>query len=409
MTTAASVEVIRHSFPFPNITAYTGEPAYEHIKKVHDKLKADAASVRSTLGGGHHGLLGLMMTNASYFATTGVEFVLPANPGYLPVIPEAATAAQIAELVRQHTNLLRQFQETINTDRALVQLLLEIFDEEYTQAICDPNIGYANTTAMAIITHLYDSYGKITPHDLEDNAETLMTAYDPSLPITTLFKQIEDCVAYAEAGNAPFTAAQIIRKAYLLILKTGSYPEDCRQWMLRPSIEHTWLIYKAHFTLAYQTLRETQQITRSSGFHNANAAIEAMQTQAINALATANEDNTNAVANMAAANTTLATQVQALETSLRALRAENARIIRGRGQGDGGGGQGGGGGGQGGGGRGRGGRRINNSTHYCHTHGRTRNSAHTSPTCNHPGEQHDVGATFEDRRGGSTRWCEDQV
>ena len=128
-----------------------------------------------------------------------------------------------------------------------------------------------------------------------------------------------------------------------------------------------------------------------------------MQTQAINALAQANEENNVAFANMTTANTTLATQVQALETSLRALRAENARIIGARG----GRGRNGGRGAEGG--RGRNGRRINNSTHYCHTHGRTRNPAHTSTTCNHPGENHDVDATFEDQRGGSTRWIEDQV
>ena len=156
MVSAASVEVIRNSFPFPTITSYTGEPDYACIKKVHDKLRANAASVHSTLGGGNHGLLGLVMTSASYLTTTGTAFIRPANPGYLPVIPDPCTAAQTAEFVRQHTNLLRMFQETVNTDRALKQQILEVFDEEYTQAICDPNVGFANVNSMQMITHLYD-------------------------------------------------------------------------------------------------------------------------------------------------------------------------------------------------------------------------------------------------------------
>ena len=119
MVSAASVEVIRNSFPFPTITSYTGEPEYGCIKKVHDKLKANAPSVHSTLGGRNHCLLGLVTTSASYLTTTGSAFTRPANSWYLPVISDPCTAAQTAEIVRQHTNLLRVFQETVNTDRAL--------------------------------------------------------------------------------------------------------------------------------------------------------------------------------------------------------------------------------------------------------------------------------------------------
>ena len=144
------------------------------------------------------------MTDTSYLATTGIAFVRQLIPGFLPIITDPSTAAQTSELVRQHTNLLRLFQETVNTDRALKQQILEVFDDDYTQAINDPNIGFANVTAIQIITHLYDFFGKISPNDLEANAEKLMTPYDPSLPITTLFNQVENCVAYSEASNKPF-------------------------------------------------------------------------------------------------------------------------------------------------------------------------------------------------------------
>ena len=182
---------------------------------------------------------------------------------------------------------------------------------------------------------------------------------------------------------------------------TGFFAEDCYIWMLRPPLQHTWVNFKTEFTLAYQSLRETQAITRSSGFQNDNAAIEQMQTQAIDALAAENEENTIAVDNMATTNTTLADQVQALEILLRALRAENARNR------NGGRGRRGGRGGDDGRRRANG-CHINNSTHYYWNHGRTRNEAHTSPICTYPADNHDVRATFKDQRGGSTRGCEDQ-
>ena len=49
---------------------------------------------------------------------------------------------------------------------------------------------------------------------------TMVTSYDPSNPITNLFIQIEKGVQIADSKNTPFTNAQIISKAYILVQKT---------------------------------------------------------------------------------------------------------------------------------------------------------------------------------------------
>ena len=46
------------------------------------------------------------------------------------------------------------------------------------------------TTTIEIINHLYYSYGTITPIKIEDFANSRVTPYDPSNPITKLFVQI---------------------------------------------------------------------------------------------------------------------------------------------------------------------------------------------------------------------------
>ena len=45
-----------------------------------EKLKANAASVQSDLGGGAHGHLGLVLDDATYFALTGHHCVRPVYP-----------------------------------------------------------------------------------------------------------------------------------------------------------------------------------------------------------------------------------------------------------------------------------------------------------------------------------------
>lgn len=99
MTTTASIEAIQNSFPFPTITPYTGEKDYASIEKKT--------------------LLGFTVTNTAYLIITGVAFVHHINPGYLPIIPDPATAAKTSKLLLQHKDLLRMFQEIVNIDCAL--------------------------------------------------------------------------------------------------------------------------------------------------------------------------------------------------------------------------------------------------------------------------------------------------
>ena len=90
---SSSVEIICSTFEHQTIQPYTDEPDYDAIKSVHNNLKANAASIPSTLGGGKHGLLGLIMSNATYLLVSNTAFLHPTNPGLLPNIPTDATAA----------------------------------------------------------------------------------------------------------------------------------------------------------------------------------------------------------------------------------------------------------------------------------------------------------------------------
>ena len=56
--------------------------------------------------------------------------------------------------------------------------MIETFDDIYTDDLRDPNIGFAGTTAMALLTHLYDLFGNITAAELAKNDESMVTPYD---------------------------------------------------------------------------------------------------------------------------------------------------------------------------------------------------------------------------------------
>jgi hypothetical protein len=229
-----SVESIREGFSFITIAKQFGLPTYETIAEVHLKLKANAASVVSKLSGGAHGLLGLVLPPATYAILTNVVFNTPVNPGTTPNIEAGGTAVQIHEIVRQHKENLRVWREYNATDKALQQQLINTFDEPYIQGLRDWHTSYNNVSAMQILTHLYTTYGVITPIDIEDNNDAKMRApFDPTQPIELLFDQIETATKFADAGNRPYNPDQVVSRAYLLIRQTGLYSDACRDWRRR--------------------------------------------------------------------------------------------------------------------------------------------------------------------------------
>ena len=80
-----SADSLNDSFPHTTILRHTGMPTYETIKNVHQKLKANAASVQSELGGAH-GLVGLTLSRQAYATITGADFTIPENLGILAIV-----------------------------------------------------------------------------------------------------------------------------------------------------------------------------------------------------------------------------------------------------------------------------------------------------------------------------------
>jgi hypothetical protein len=73
----------------------------------------------------------------------------------------------------------------------------------YLDILNNNMVGYANISAREILDHLLETYGNITAVDLEINFEHMRRSWDPQQPVETLFKQIQDCADYSEAGGRP--------------------------------------------------------------------------------------------------------------------------------------------------------------------------------------------------------------
>ena len=161
-----SVEDFTNAFP-TQVTPIVGEPTYATLKTLKDQLKANAASVPTTLGGGNHGYLGLILSPATYATISPTAFIEPAYPGQHPAIPGGTSAANTSSMIRHHTEDTRQWREFKNVSTALKNQLPSAAEDIYVRALRDRHVGYMNQSIRNLLAHLFENYGNITQLELE--------------------------------------------------------------------------------------------------------------------------------------------------------------------------------------------------------------------------------------------------
>ena len=225
-----SIDSIVDSFPHPTLTAIEGIPSFATIRQLQVELNANASSIHSNLGDGQLGLLFLTVSQATYNTLSNVPFIPPENPGPVPIIPRGSSARDTADARVQHAEEKRMFNEYIATDKALKSQIIQAVDDLYLKALKHRITGYANVSTRAMLEHLYSSYGKMTPQDLQQLDEDMKRPYDPHMPIENLFDQIEHAQDLAQAAGAPYADAQLLNTAYNLVFQTNVFSETCRDW-----------------------------------------------------------------------------------------------------------------------------------------------------------------------------------
>ena len=87
--TSGNIDYAALYFKYKTPNGINGEPTYKSLKRLKTELRANASSVDTDLGGGDHGYLGLVLSDAEYarISPTPAAFVAPNFPGALVIDP----------------------------------------------------------------------------------------------------------------------------------------------------------------------------------------------------------------------------------------------------------------------------------------------------------------------------------
>ena len=349
----ANISHVTAGFSHPVLTSLT-DVNFKSLTTLQRELNANASSVHSFRGTGTHGHLVLVCRPAVFAIRSPVAFIPPPNPGALPATA-GLPAATRAITLQEHKTQQDEFNLYTFVENALRQQLIKAVPDDYIKALEDPTFGYSNSSALDILTHLWDNYGTIDADELQHNARALNTpSWNPSTSIESLFAKIQSHADFATAGGVTIPDALLAQAAYCNIESTGLYPTYCDGWRAKPTAQRTWAHFKTYFMTAYKDFH--RHTTSSAGFHSANVAFTKTDTT---------KDTLEFIKS----------ELLAIKLDMAAQKATFAHQPPGG----------------------------SNQRYYCHTHGISANAGHTSATCTKKGPDHKDGATLRNKMGGSTR------
>jgi hypothetical protein len=233
---------------------------------------------------------------------------MPVQPEPNPDIAAGATAAAIAETVRQHGVHQKAYARMCLVQAMLRKMLLDSSDEIYWRRMRQNILLYSGRKVRELLTHMGTTYGTFTEAERRKVKSTMDVPWEGG-PLETVIQQIQEASDAFGLGGAALSDTQMRDKMYDLISASNLLPEACQQWRMRPENDKNWDNACQHFQ-QFANDRDQAQTAGGAGFHTNHIEL------ALAANAEAMSDLNLRVANLSVSNATQNTTIQELMTKL---------------------------------------------------------------------------------------------
>jgi hypothetical protein len=181
--TTSRIDYASRYFPYKTPTPTQGEPTYKTLKRLKNELRANASLVDTDLGGGDHGFLGLVLTDAEYLRVAPTTpFIVPDFPGTL-IIPRGTDTVDAMNLREQHRQDVRLHRECREVERALLRHVTTAVESKYIDFLKNEDTDLIEDDIPTVLTYLFTNYGKVPTRVVKEKEnEVLATPFIPSDP-----------------------------------------------------------------------------------------------------------------------------------------------------------------------------------------------------------------------------------
>ncbi len=115
---------------------------------------------------------------------------------------------------------------------------------------------------------------QISQPNLDDNLMEFNTGINLILPLAVYTRKQEKCHVFAHNAGIPISNATMVTTGAKHALTTGNMTLVWRKWKHCPIPNHTWPIWKAHWTAAFTKMRTINRMMAGESTFGANAVEE---------------------------------------------------------------------------------------------------------------------------------------
>ena len=233
---------------YENLTPITGEPDFESLQRLKNEIKANAQSVPSTLGGGNHSMLGLVLTPVEYALVSAVPFVPEPHPGPL-VFPAGTTGVQSKAMEVEHKTRMKLYEKCVGVEKAIIQQINKAIEETWLDPLRDNNTNAINHTIPDILAFLFQEHGDVTANALERCEKQVRDmVFNPATEnVDKIFTEVTYLADFANAAGALLMEQQKINIAYVILMKTRVFNKAITDWnrviRITPT-DNTWVNFR---------------------------------------------------------------------------------------------------------------------------------------------------------------------
>ena len=253
-----------------------GQPTDQSVTLLRKEVAKIAANVPTSLGGGKHGHLGLVLEPAKYTAIShgGATFEVPTHPGAYPSTVSATAEARAREEA-EHKAKIREFEIYAGVNNAIKDLIIEAVDEEWLEEIEDDVLGFTNVTVQAMIKHLEDRGGTLDYFETQEIKMKRDAPWDGEENVVTYFSRVEKARKQLERANIATSDNELINQALFTFKQSGELEQGLVNWDAKAGADKTWTELKKHFTKEYADRRKHALIeSKSAGYGSAGNVAE---------------------------------------------------------------------------------------------------------------------------------------
>ena len=244
---------IRDEIRKETVTKIHGQPTSHDLTNLEKEIISILANIPTTLGGGNHGHVGVIMDQVDYNTmTTGIDFVNPVIPGIYPAgLALNAAAGTRAREEAIHKELIAQFETFEGVKLGTKDLILEAVDNEYLSEIEHDTLGFLNQTPRQMIEHLLTRGGALDFADTKD----LLSERDGEWNVTEnpqiYFNRVEKAIKglIRNGINSDLNERRDI--ALFQLKATGEFDPAVREWEAKPAADKTWANIKTFISAEY--------------------------------------------------------------------------------------------------------------------------------------------------------------